>query len=68
MSSSSVSDSDTEFIDGLRAPKPRKFPERPNYLETLDEIDFLRRFRMSKESFRTILTKISIKIAPSTAR
>lgn len=41
---SSTSDSDIDFIDRLRAPKPRKFRERVNYLETLDDVEILFKF------------------------
>lgn len=68
MTSTSDSDSDIEFIDGLRAPKARVFKERVCYLDTLDEMSFLRRFRMSKESFRLLLEKIRRNIEPVTAR
>lgn len=66
--SESENDSDFEFIDGIRAPKPRKFRKRTEYLECFDEAEFLQRFRMSKDSFRLLLDKIRHKISPSTAR
>lgn len=48
--------------------KLRKFPERINYLETLDENEFKLRFRLSKASFKVLLEKIRHVIAPTTAR
>ena len=65
---SSESDDDFEFINNLNARMPRTFAPRPNFLEILDDFEFLRRFRMSKESFQFLLTKISNKILPTTAR
>ena len=68
MSSTSDSDEDINFINELRAPAPRTFKERQNYAETLDDVNFLRRFRLSKESFLLLLDKIRDKISPTTSR
>lgn len=45
----------------MRAPKPRRFKERIKYLETIDDINFLQRFRMSKRSFQLLLNIIGKK-------
>lgn len=65
---SSESDSDLEFIANLPVRKPRRFQDRTNFLATLNDEEFSRRFRMSKESFNVILEKIRHSIAPTTAR
>lgn len=64
----SDSDSDFELIDEIRAPKQRMFHERISYLDTLDDYNFHRRFRITKDTFRFLLDKIREGIAPSTAR
>lgn len=64
MFSSSESDSDIEFIDNLRAPKERQFKDRPDYCNILDGKDFLRRFRLSKQTFTILLEKIRLEIQP----
>jgi hypothetical protein len=61
-------DSDLEFIANLPVRKKRKFQNRPRYLEDLEENEFRRRFRMSKECFRKLLIKIENKINPKTLR
>lgn len=68
MSSSDESDSDIEFINNIKTRKQRNFKERINFLESLDDVNFLRRFRISKQSFRVLLQKIHDQIAPTTAR
>lgn len=62
------SDSDFEFINQIDARKKRKFQNRPDYLHILDDIEFIRRFRLGKNSFILILKKIRETIAPSTLR
>lgn len=64
----SDSDSDLELIDGLRPRKQRKFNETVNYLQTLDDLSFHQRFRLTKQTFRFLCNKIRDKIAPATAR
>lgn len=68
MSFLSDSDSELELIDNIRAPKARKFKNRFNYLEELDESEFLRRFRISKDTFRFLCNEISDEISPETDR
>ena len=41
------SDDDFELIRSLRAPSERKFRQRGNFLDTLDDISILGRFRLS---------------------
>jgi hypothetical protein len=64
----SESDSDIEFIANIPVRKPRKFRERSNYLNILDDDEFLRRFRISKRSFQLMLEFIRPEIEPQTAR
>lgn len=64
----SDSDSEIEFILNLPARKPRRFQSRTDYLNILDEEEFSRRFRMTKASFRLLLSKIRDEIEPATAR
>lgn len=40
--------------------------ERINYFEILDDIDFKRRFRISKNSFMMLLERIADEIKPKT--
>lgn len=46
----------------------RVFRSRENYLETLNETEFIRRFRMSKRTFILLLNEIKPVIARSTLR
>lgn len=64
----SESDSDNEIIDSIRIPKPRKFQNRPDFLNSLDEDEFIKRFRIGKNSFQFILGKIRDKISCTTER
>lgn len=48
--------------------KRRVFRQRENFIETLDEQAFLRRFRINKNAFRLLLVKIEGEISPSTNR
>lgn len=68
MTSTSDEDSDIELIDQIRAPKPRKFKKRVNYLEELDEEEFLGRFRITKTTFILLCNEIRDKISPVTER
>lgn len=65
---SSSSDSDFDFIEWLTTPKPPRIRTRVDYLGTLDDTEFLQRFRMSKGSFRLLLEKIRQDISPLTLR
>lgn len=65
---SSSSDSDSDFINGHRTLKKRKFNERKNFLETLDDNEFHRRFRVTKQTFQLLCDKIRDKADPATAR
>lgn len=66
--SDSESDEDNEIINGLRSPSERNLRERVNYLETLDDKNFLGRFRMSKTSFKALLDKICDKISSASMK
>lgn len=48
--------------------RPRVFYERINYLELYDNHDFINRFRLSKETFRTVLRLIEVDISPPALR
>ncbi|KAF0697940.1 Uncharacterized protein FWK35_00036912 [Aphis craccivora] len=48
--------------------RPRNFYERVNYLELYDNHDFICRFRISKETFRTFLRLIQAAISPPSQR
>jgi hypothetical protein len=48
--------------------RKRKFKNRPKYRETLDDIEFLRRFRVSKITFAELLGKIKHRLEPQTER
>jgi hypothetical protein len=68
MDSTSESDEDIAFINAINVKKPRKFAERVDYFEVLEEIGFLRRFRLSKSSFSIVLGRIQHEISPTTKR
>lgn len=67
-SSSEGEDSENEFIDNLRAPKARVFLDRINYLETLDNDEFHKRFRINKDTFQFLCDEIRHLISPFTDR
>lgn len=48
--------------------RPRIIYERINYLELYDNHDFINRFRLSKETFRTLLGLIEAEISPPSQR
>ena len=50
--------SDEEYHDDIPRPRPRWIRERSSYFEEYDDVDFLTRFRMSKETTVTILQQI----------
>ena len=62
------SDDDFDLIRSLRSPSERKFRQRENFLDTLDDISFLNRFRLSKENFTVFLLKIRDNIISNSAR
>lgn len=64
--SDSSLESDYEIDNRLN--DPRVFRERPNYKEVLNNQEFLRRFRVSKNSFQELLDKIKNVIQPATLR
>lgn len=68
MDSSSESDDDLAFIQNINVRAERKFAERRNFLEELDEQEFSRRFRISKSSFKILLELIEGDISPQTSR
>lgn len=64
-------DSDDDFEDDYveKQPNaPRVFHDREDFLETLDESSFTRRFRMCKAAFLALLAEIEDEIAPATRR
>lgn len=44
--------------------RSRIFYERVNYLELYDNHDFINRFRLSKDTFHTVLELIEAEISP----
>jgi hypothetical protein len=62
------SDSDIEFMYNVRSPRPRVFKKRANYLEEIDEIEFKKRFRVGKQTFRKICDEIKDSVSPNTNR
>lgn len=64
----SESDEDIDFINNIRAPKVRKFQDRRNLLEELDDNEFLRRFRIGKVTFEYLCNEIKHLISPVTNR
>ena len=48
-------DSDIDMINDIRAPKERRFRERVDFMEILDDHEFISRFRVSKISFIELL-------------
>lgn len=65
---SSDSDFDEEFYNQRRRPQQRKFRTRTCFLDSLNDYEFLRRFRLNKYSFRLLLEKIKDEISPQTNR
>lgn len=65
-----IEDEFDEYFDRLIRPLPRNpvFQNRINYIETLDEIDFRTRFRLSKEAVMVVYSKINNAIPVSTKR
>ena len=55
----SSSDDDEMFYTVQR--RPRVFRERVNYFETMDDLDFLTRFRLRKMTVQTLLFQIEQK-------
>jgi hypothetical protein len=68
MSFTDSSDSDLEFIDTLRTTKKRKIQDRKRFIETLDDNEFKRRFRMNKTTFILLLKLVEKEIATKTNR
>lgn len=64
----SESDDEIDLINNIRAPKDRQFKMRTNYIEELDDCDFLKRFRISKETFLLLCDEIRVMISPATNR
>ena len=58
MNLSSEEDSDDALIDRIRVPKDRNFKERVKFLAVLDDQEFLRRFRVSKQTFNSLCDEI----------
>ena len=58
----SDSDIDWDFIRQIRARKTRKFQSRKDFLQILDDKNFHKRFRITKNYFRFVLQKIRPKI------
>ena len=64
----SESDEDLEFIYNIPVRKSRRFQTRQDFVAILDEKEFLRRFRLTKQSFQVILAMIRDKLSPQTNR
>ena len=62
----SSSDDDEMFYPVQR--RPRVFRERVNYFETMDDLDFLTRFRLRKMTVETLLLQIEQSLQHATER
>lgn len=56
-----------EFVGNLPN-KPRVFQHREDFLLTLDEVSFIRRFRVNKQGFLSLLSEIEDELASKTRR
>ncbi|KAK9687364.1 DDE superfamily endonuclease [Popillia japonica] len=65
-STSSSSSEDEDEVLFLR--RPKIYNIKKNYLEIYDELDFFQRFRITKDTFRTLFAKIENLIRPATNR
>lgn len=48
--------------------RPRIFRRRPNYFEEYRDFEFLKRFRLSKETVQVLIAEIGPQIAPTVYR
>lgn len=63
-----ISGMESEFDTESEPDDQRLFRERENYLESLNDSEFIRRFRVSKITFLELLNKIKPSIEPQTKR
>lgn len=63
---------DEDFLNAvdeiLQPNNPRNYHDRPNYMEQWDNIEFLQRYRLSKETVSNIADAISADISTVTQR
>lgn len=59
---------DFEIFLKLAVLKPRPVHKKLDFMDSLDDYEFLTRFRLSKQTVLVILDKISDAIAPATQR
>lgn len=60
-------DMDDEEIIAMQR-RPRIFYERVNFIELYDDHDFINRFRISKDTFATVLRLVEKEISPPSQR
>lgn len=65
LDSSTSSSSDDEYIFIRRR---KVYKRRENYLETLDDIEFFHRFRITKHTFNILLDRIKDEVKSATTR
>ena len=61
-------ESDSDEEEFVQQKKSRSFKERKNYIELLDDDEFLSRFRLSKNTCSELYEKIKDDIDPTTQR
>ncbi|XP_016984339.1 putative nuclease HARBI1 [Drosophila rhopaloa] len=62
----SLEDSDEEL--DVRSRKPRVYQTRPNFLDEMEEVEFINKFRISKATCLMLLQKIGRKVEHLTSR
>ncbi|KAK4882724.1 hypothetical protein RN001_006043 [Aquatica leii] len=62
-STSSSSSSDDEYVR-----RPKRYKKRKNYVEIYDDLDFFERFRLTKETFSTVLLQIQDRLQSVTRK
>ncbi|XP_031348100.1 putative nuclease HARBI1 [Photinus pyralis] len=53
-----ILDDDHDFLEIIEFGFPRKFYQRPNFLEEMDDLNFLKRFRLTKQATMSVLELI----------
>lgn len=66
-----IVDQDFEFFNdvfNLIVHRPKRYKIQPNYLEILEDTEFLARFRITKNTFWLLLDEIKDQIEPVSRR
>ncbi|KAB0804908.1 hypothetical protein PPYR_01878 [Photinus pyralis] len=53
-----ILDDDHDFLEIIEFGFPRKFYQRPNFFEEMDDLNFLKRFRLTKQATMSVLELI----------